>query len=86
MKDNNYILTFIRNIEIGTKVFLDNEYGVLTNLKKHEHSTIIRWDTPDERDFEDWCGLWESFVKAGGEITDQNYQFKYINDDGSLKK
>ncbi|PKF74340.1 hypothetical protein [Chryseobacterium sp. PMSZPI] len=85
MRDNHKVLTFIQNIKIGTKVFLGNEYGVLTHLKEHEHSTIIRWDTLDERDLEDWCGMWDSFVKAGGEIVDENYQFRHINDDGSLK-
>ncbi|WP_228452041.1 hypothetical protein [Chryseobacterium sp. G0186] len=61
------------------------EYGVVTGIKKNESSTVIRWDTPDERDTEDWCRIWGSFVVAGGRIVDQDYQFKYINDDGSLK-
>jgi len=27
---------------VGTKVFLDNEYGVIIELKNHELSTFIR--------------------------------------------
>ncbi len=66
MKDK--IQDFIQNITIGSKVILDQEYGVLTNCKEHESSTIIRWDTPDEKDFEDWSGLWESFVTMGEQL------------------
>jgi len=69
----------------GTKVFLDNEYGVIINLKDHNLSTIIRWDTPKENDFEDWCSMWGTFLNMGGKIINQDHQFKYINDDGSLK-
>ncbi|WP_426279008.1 hypothetical protein ACN9MN_07195 [Chryseobacterium sp. S-02] len=56
--------------KIGTKVFLDGEYGVVVDLKKHENS---------------WCSMWLSFVQMGGKLIDQNYQFTYINDDGSVK-
>ncbi|GAE64735.1 hypothetical protein H3Z85_02590 [Chryseobacterium indologenes] len=84
MKDK--IQDFIQNITIGSKVILDQEYGVLTNCKEHESSTIILWDTPDEKDFEDWSGLWESFVTMGGAIAHPDFQFKYINGDGTLKK
>jgi hypothetical protein len=73
------------DFQVGTKVFLENEYGVIVNLKSHEFSTMIRWDTPDEKDFEDWSGMWGPFVQIGGKIIDSNYQFKYINDDGTLK-
>ena len=70
---------------VGTKVFLDDEYGVIVELKKHEFSTIIRWDTPKENDFEDWCSMWGTFLDIGGKIINNNHQFKYINDDGTLK-
>lgn len=78
-------LSVFEEFKIGTKVFLDDEYGVVIDLKEHENSTIIRWDTPKENDFEDWCSMWFSFIQIGGKIVDQNYQFRYINDDGSLK-
>lgn len=71
--------------EVRTKVFLDNEYGVIINLKDHELSTFIRWDTPKEDDIEDWSSMWGTFVDAGGKILSKDYQFRYINDDGSIK-
>ncbi|MGK6342912.1 hypothetical protein ACMGDK_11770 [Chryseobacterium sp. DT-3] len=70
---------------VGTKVFLNDEYGVIVELKKHELSTIIRWDTPKENDFEDWCSMWGTFLDIGGKIINKNHHFKYINDDGTLK-
>ncbi|WP_336703572.1 hypothetical protein [Chryseobacterium indologenes] len=73
------------DFQVGTKVFLDNEYGIIVNLKLHENSTVIRWDTSVENDFEDWSGMWGSFVQMGGKIIDPGYQFKYINEDGTLK-
>ena len=77
---------FYELFEVGTKVFLDNEYGVIIDLKDHELSTFIRWDTPKENDVEDWCSMWGTFLDAGGKIIDQSHQFKYINNDGSFKK
>ncbi len=71
--------------KVGAKVFLDGEYGVVINLKKHEVSTIIRWDTPMENDIEDWCSMWGTFIQMGGIVIDPNHQFQYIQDDGSLK-
>lgn len=73
------------DLKIGTKVFLDGECGVITDLKITDLSTIIRWDTPKENDFEDWCSMWGTFFKMGGRIIENHHQFKYINDDGSLK-
>ncbi|MDR3026346.1 hypothetical protein [Chryseobacterium sp.] len=73
------------DFQAGTKVFLDNEYGIIVNLKFHKNSTVIRWDTSVENDFEDWSGMWGPFVQMGGKIIDPGYQFKYINDDGTLK-
>jgi hypothetical protein len=73
------------DFQVGTKVFLDNEYGIIVNVKFHENSTVVRWDTSLENDFEDWSGMWGSFVQIGGHIIDPNYRFKYINDDGTLK-
>lgn len=78
-------LSIFEEFRIGAKVVLDGEYGVIVDFKEHESSTIIRWDTPKENDFEDWCSMWGPFVQVGGKIIDQNYQFRYINDDGSLK-
>lgn len=82
-------MTYYSNIDkdfrSGTKVFLDNEYGVIIDLKIHRLSTVIRWDTPKENDIEDWCSMWDTFFDVGGKIINRDHQFKYINDDGSLK-
>lgn len=69
----------------GFKISLENEYGVILEKQKENNFGIIRWDTPKEVDEEDWIGMFETFKKIGGKIIDQNHQFKYINDDGSLK-
>jgi hypothetical protein len=79
LKDKNIFDEF----KEGTKVFLDGEYGVIVDID--ELSTIIRWDTPEERDFEDWFSCWGSFVEMGGKIIDKNYAFTHIEDDGTLK-
>jgi hypothetical protein len=78
-------LSKYEDFQVGTKVFLENEYGIIVNLKIHEFSTIICWDTPDEKDFEDWSGMWGSFMQMGGKVVDPSHQFKYINDNGTLK-
>jgi hypothetical protein len=46
---------------------------------------LIRWDTNKKEDFEDWRGLWGSFIAMGGRKINENYQFEFINDDGTLK-
>jgi len=73
------------DFQVGTKVFLDNEYGIIVNVNFHKNSTVVRWDTAVENDFEDWSGMWGTFLQMGGKKIDPNYQFKYINDDGTLK-
>lgn len=47
---------------------------------------LIRWDTNKELDFEDHRGMFGSFIQVGGKEVDQSYQFKFINEDGTLKK
>ncbi|SHK62496.1 hypothetical protein [Chryseobacterium polytrichastri] len=76
---------FDEKFKVGTKVFIHNEYGVIIDFKEHGLSTVIRWDTLKENDFEDWFSMWGTFFDMGGEIINKNHQFKYINDDGSLK-
>lgn len=71
---------------LGTMVFLDNEFGIILDKKRDENFGIIRWDTPKKIDEEDWIGMFCTFKEMGGEILDQGHQFKYINDDGTLKK
>ncbi|MFL9833244.1 hypothetical protein [Chryseobacterium terrae] len=67
------------------KISLENEYGIILEKQKENNFGIIRWDTPKEVDEENWIGMFETFKKMGGKIINQNHQFKYINDDGSLK-
>lgn len=70
----------------GFKVFLDNEYGVVLNRERNNSFGIIRWDTSKEVDEEDWIGMFWNFKQMGGKIINENHQFQYINDDGSLKE
>jgi len=85
------ILNIITNWKIdddfisGSKVFLNNEYGLILNKHRNNNFGIIRWDSPKQADEEDWIGMFGTFKQMGGKIINQNYQFKYINDDGSLK-
>jgi hypothetical protein len=71
----------------GTKVSLKNEFGIV--LDKSDDSDLvglIRWDSEKEKDIEDWRGLFGVFLQAGGEIIDQDYSFRFIDDKGQLKK
>jgi hypothetical protein len=80
------------------KVSLNGEYGIVTDqffessiVTDTEKSLIksyglIRWDTDRISDFEDWRGLWGTFVAMGGCEVDKGYQFQYIGDDGGLRE
>jgi hypothetical protein len=71
----------------GTKVSLHDEFGVvLDKTAGNSMYGLIRWDTNKESDIEDWRGLFGSFLEAGGQVIHQDYEFKFINDDGSTKK
>lgn len=72
---------------IGMKVSLGEEFGVVVTpeLNHSDFFGIIRWDTIKENDFEDWRGQFGNFIKLGGRILNENYDFKFINDDGSKK-
>lgn len=70
----------------GTKVSLQNEFGVvLDQTVDNDMFGLIRWDTDKENDTEDWRGLFGSFLQAGGQIINQDYEFNFINDDGTMK-
>ncbi len=69
----------------GTKVSLNDEYGVVIDSESNIFG-LIRWDTDKELDIEDWKGLFGTFIRQGGQIINQNHEFKYINDDGTVKK
>ena len=66
------------------KVSLNGEFGVVIN-SYNQNFEVIRWDTNTQNDSEDWTGQFGSFLQIGGKILDDDYKFKFINDDGSLK-
>lgn len=66
----------------GMKISLNNEFGVVVD----ESISRIRWDSSKESDFEDWFGMFGSFVEIGGKILEDDYVFKYIDNNGNLIK
>jgi hypothetical protein len=71
----------------GTKVSMKDEYGVvLDGTADNKLIGLIRWDTEQENDIEDWRGLFGNFLRSGGQIIDQDYDFKFIDDKGQSKK
>lgn len=75
------------DFEIGMKVSLEGEFGIVieSEIDKPSFVGMIRWDTKPKSDFENWHGLFGSFLQSGGKIIDDNYDFEFINDDGTLK-
>lgn len=69
----------------GTKLMLNEENGVVLDVEINGIFGKIRWDTNKENDIEDWSGLLGSFFDGGGKILNQDFKFKHINDDGTLK-
>ena len=72
----------------GTKVSLNGEFGIVikSELDEPNFCGIIHWDSNQESDNEDWRGMFGTFLNQGGKIIDQNHQFEFINDDGTLKQ
>ena len=69
----------------GTKLTLNGENGVVLNDETNGMYGFIRWDTQKENDVENWCGLIQSFFDLGGKILNEDFEFKNINNDGTLK-
>jgi len=71
------------------KVSLEGRNGVVTAEVRtgmdRSHYGVIRWDSNNEAELEDWRGLWETFIEMGGHEIGRDYQFRFINDDGTLK-
>jgi len=65
------------DFQIGMKVKLENDYGIVTDDKVGNLYGVILWDDVILRK-ENWCGLFGSFKDSGGEILDYDYKFKYI--------
>jgi hypothetical protein len=69
-----------------TIVSLDNEFGVvLDKTTGNNLFGLILWDT-ENKYIEDWCGLFGSFLQAGGQVIEQDYEFTFINKDGTEKQ
>jgi hypothetical protein len=74
---------------LGMKVSKDNEIGIVVPAKEgtawDEEPGIIRWDTPNEKDLEDWRGLFGTFIESGGSEIHSDMEFKFIKENGDLK-
>lgn len=72
----------------GMKVSFNDEIGVVTYSEDKtdwdKEPGIIRWDTNEKIDSEDWRGLFGSFINSGGKEID--VKFKFIDDNGLLKE
>ncbi len=75
---------------IGMKVSLDGELGLVVkgegNSEWDKEAGLIRWDLNDEKSTEDWRGLFGTFIDSGGKEIDPDTEFKFIDDEGKLKK
>ena len=76
------------DFEIGMKVSLDGEFGIVVKSELDEPNFygMIRWDSKSESDFETWNGMFGSFIQQGGKIIDSSHQFEFINEDGTAKQ
>jgi hypothetical protein len=65
--------------DIGKIVKYSGEYGIVMVINEdNKPSIVVRWDTHKEDDFEQYGQLEYKFI--------DEYEFKYINMDGTLKK
>jgi len=64
--------------------WLSGEYGLVLKDATDGLYGLVRWDTEKAQDTEDWTGLWGTFVAMGGRVLEE-YEFKFIGPDGSLK-
>jgi hypothetical protein len=65
---------------------LNGQFGVvLDRTVDSDLVGLIRWDSEKKDDEEDWRGLFGTFLQTGGQIVEQDYEFKFINDKGQLK-
>jgi hypothetical protein len=76
------------DFKLGMIVSFDGEYGIVVknDNSNPESCGIIRWDTAKENDYEDWTGLFGTFIQSGGKVITNNHKFKYINIDGTSKQ
>ena len=74
-------------IKPGLKVSLNGENGVVLDSDNEGFGSygMIRWDTNEKDDVDDWRGVFGTLFDMGGFILEDNFEFKFINSDGSLK-
>lgn len=65
----------------GSKVKMNGEFGLVLLIDGKE---LIRWDTNQEVDTEDWSGLFGTFKDNGGTILDQDFNFQFIDETGKI--
>ena len=74
----------------GMKVKNGEEIGLVikpeVNSDRDKEPGLIRWDTPKENNIEDWRGLFGSFTDSGGMEISRDTEFKFITEEGELKK
>lgn len=75
------------DFEPGMKVALAGENGVVLSRTKRLHPSapdshgFILWDTAAINEIEDWCGLFGSFLHAGGKILAPDFEFQFLGDE-----
>jgi hypothetical protein len=74
--------------DVGNKIDLLGDFGVVVQTYDLDKDNIIvggdlivRWDSKIEADYESCSGSLESFIVR----IEQDYEFTYINDDGTEK-
>ena len=74
----------------GMKVRNGDEIGLVikpeVNSDWDKEPLLILWDTAKENDIEDWRGLYKSFIDSGGMEISSDTEFRFITEEGELKK
>ncbi len=68
---------------IGMKVSLDEEVGLIVDPPNEDTSDLIGWilwDTPSKQEFEDWRGLFGTFIQTGGKILPSSFKFQHLSE------
>ncbi len=72
----------------GMKVSMGDEIGIVIEVDGKsvwdKEPGIIRWDTNEINELEDWRGLFGSFKASGGKEIDSKAKFKFISKIGEF--
>jgi len=81
-------IEFIEFFEVGNKIDLLGDFGVVVQTYDLDENNaiiggdlIVRWDSRIEADYESCSGNLEPFIVR----IEEDYEFIYINDDGTEK-